>query len=295
MSKNRYINTKFWSDPFIVELNSLDRYLFLYLLTNEHTNICGVYELSWKVMARETGIDDEMLQNIFKRLEGKIFYIDGWIFIKNFFKHQADNESVRKGIEISMKNVPAKILAKISDINTACDSMGTACDSLGTDCDIYKYKSKPKPKTKLEPKPKRPPDRLPPGGGGGEQTFETSGSVKIGGTDGATQNPEFVKRVTTEEIQEVLNVFYYEAKANNIPFNFGDKRYRGAAEELILAHGKDQVIAVAEEAIRIRKIDPYIPAVVNILDLKEKWPKLIAYGEKKAIEPPKKKWVVTIG
>lgn len=113
MAKNRFINTKFWSDNFIVELNPLDRYLFLYFLTNEHTNICGIYELPLKRMADETGIEKEMLLKMLKRLKGKVEYIDGWIYLKNFTKHQSLSEKIIIGIENGKKLVPDSILKKI--------------------------------------------------------------------------------------------------------------------------------------------------------------------------------------
>ena len=117
MAKKRYINTKFWSDGFIIGLSPLERYLFLYLLTNEHTDICGIYELSWGVIIRETGLDNKTLQKILKKLEGRIFYINDWIYIKNFNKHQAVNESIKLGVDRSLKNVPPEILTKIKGIN----------------------------------------------------------------------------------------------------------------------------------------------------------------------------------
>jgi hypothetical protein len=119
------------------------------------------------------------------------------------------------------------------------------------------------------------------------------GSVQNGEIDGGTQKLEIVKGVTSAEVNEVLHVFYTEAKLNNVKFEYGHKGFRKAAEELIIAHGKDQVVAVAQEAIRLRKIDQYVPAIVNPFDLRDKWMKLVAYAEKKSIEPPKKQWVFT--
>lgn len=114
MAKQRYINTKFWSDNFISELNPLDRYLFLYFLTNEHTNIAGVYELPLKTIAFETGIEIDMLKKMIKRLTGKVEYIDGWVCIKNFQKHQsAESKTVQRGIEIEMAKIPLDIKKKI--------------------------------------------------------------------------------------------------------------------------------------------------------------------------------------
>ena len=114
MAKQRYVNTKFWSDNFISELNPLDRYLFLYFLTNEHTNIAGVYELPLKTISFETGIELDMLKKMLKRLTGKIEYIDGWVCIKNFQKHQsAESITVKRGIEIEISKIPDNIKKKI--------------------------------------------------------------------------------------------------------------------------------------------------------------------------------------
>lgn len=114
MAKQRYVNTKFWSDNWIVELDPLERYLFLYLLTNEHTNIAGVYELPLRVMAFESGIDKEMLPKMLKRFGEKVAYIDGWVCLKNFQKHQSTtSKNVKKGIEVNMAQVPENIRKQI--------------------------------------------------------------------------------------------------------------------------------------------------------------------------------------
>lgn len=109
------INTRFWSDSWIREkLNPLDRYLFLYFLTNEHTNICGIYELSLPAIAFETGIDKEDLKKtMFPRLKPKVYYIDGWVCVTNFPRHQAkDNPKIQKGIEYELALIPSHILDK---------------------------------------------------------------------------------------------------------------------------------------------------------------------------------------
>lgn len=117
MSKNRMINTKFWSDNWVVELDPLERYLFLYFLTNEHTNICGIYELPLRVMSFESGIDKEMLAKMLPRFQPKIYYLDGWIYIKNFLKHQKASGNVKLGIENGQNAVPKQIMALIKGID----------------------------------------------------------------------------------------------------------------------------------------------------------------------------------
>lgn len=114
MAKQRYINTRFWSDNFVSELNPLDRYLFLYFLTNEHTNIAGIYELPLKTISFETGLELDMLKKMIKRLAEKVMYIDGWVCIKNFQKHQSStSEKVQRGIEIEMSKIPYNIKEKL--------------------------------------------------------------------------------------------------------------------------------------------------------------------------------------
>lgn len=106
------INSKFWSDSFVVDkLNPLDRYLFLYLLTNEKTNLCGVYEIPLRTIANETGIEKEEIIRMLERLKEKVEYKDGWVCLVNFLKHQnQENKSIVKGIENRMKELPESVL-----------------------------------------------------------------------------------------------------------------------------------------------------------------------------------------
>ena len=113
----RQIDTRIWKDSWIRKLNSLDRYTFIYLLTNDNCAWCGIYELPLSVMAFETGIDERDLENsILPRLSDKVDYIDGWVCIRNFVKyHDTGSPNSQKGIENSLKLVPDEIMAKIKE------------------------------------------------------------------------------------------------------------------------------------------------------------------------------------
>jgi len=115
MAKQRYIDTRFWHDTFIREsLNPLDRYLFLYFLTNDKTNICGVYELPISIIASETGIEKEMVKKMLPRLKGKVDYYDGWVVVRNFQKYQnTSNPKIKTGIDNELSKIPEKIMIKI--------------------------------------------------------------------------------------------------------------------------------------------------------------------------------------
>lgn len=111
--KFRYINTKFWTDKYIVTLEQEEKLLFLYFLTNPLTNIAGIYEITIRQISFDTGLKAEEVSKILQRFEkdSKIYYLidEGWIYIKNFQKHQAVNDSIIKGIAIAMKEIPEKI------------------------------------------------------------------------------------------------------------------------------------------------------------------------------------------
>lgn len=71
MAVYRQVYMKFWNeDPKVVEdFTPEDKYFYLYLLTNPHTTLTGVYEISDKTMARETGYNEETVKRLRERME----------------------------------------------------------------------------------------------------------------------------------------------------------------------------------------------------------------------------------
>lgn len=119
MARQRIINTRFWSDNYVSNLDPIEKLLFLYFITNPYTEICGVYEISLKQIALDTGIDrEEMLPKLIKRFErdNKIFYIDGWVYVRNFAKHQNTSSSVDAGIKRGLNLIPQHIREKIDTL-----------------------------------------------------------------------------------------------------------------------------------------------------------------------------------
>ena len=128
IGKKRYINTRFWEDVYISNLDPIEKLLFLYFITNTHTNISGVYEIPIKTIAVDTGIDKEMVEKVIGRFskDKKIFYIKGWICVMNFHKHQGDSPSIRQGIEKAMSDVPKEIIVILQRKDTQSPhSVGT--------------------------------------------------------------------------------------------------------------------------------------------------------------------------
>lgn len=72
MTTFRKVYTHFWTDPKVVEeMTPEDRYLYLYLLTNDKTTQIGIYQIMMKQMAFDTGYSLETISSIFERLQNQ--------------------------------------------------------------------------------------------------------------------------------------------------------------------------------------------------------------------------------
>ncbi|MGX5563972.1 hypothetical protein ACWKS2_28070 [Bacillus thuringiensis] len=68
MAKYRHVQTSFWSDARVSEeMTPEDKYFYLYLMTNEHTNQIGVYQITRKQMAFELGYSIESTKALLDR------------------------------------------------------------------------------------------------------------------------------------------------------------------------------------------------------------------------------------
>lgn len=108
MASNRFISTNFWKDTYVIDLDPIEKILFLYLLTNPNTNIAGIYEISLRQIAFDTGIDKDMVAKILERFERdkKLQYRNGWMALNNWIKHQSINPKVALGIERIIDDLP---------------------------------------------------------------------------------------------------------------------------------------------------------------------------------------------
>ena len=70
MATYRNVHISFWTDPKVDDdFTPEDKYFYLYLLTNPHTNLCGCYEISTKQITRETGYNEDTVRRILNRME----------------------------------------------------------------------------------------------------------------------------------------------------------------------------------------------------------------------------------
>lgn len=135
MAKSRIVNTRFWVDDYVSNLDPVEKLLFLYFLTNPATDISGVYEIPLKTIAVDTGIDKETVLKLLRRFskQDKIYYKDGWIGVVNFTKHQSSNPKIMEGIRIGLTKAPKDLVARMKiDYGYSIDSPSHSNSNLNT-------------------------------------------------------------------------------------------------------------------------------------------------------------------
>lgn len=70
MGINRIVNTDFWNDEKVLDSFSVeDKYFWLYLLTNPQTKQLGIYKLPIKIIAFQTGYDENAIKVLLDRFD----------------------------------------------------------------------------------------------------------------------------------------------------------------------------------------------------------------------------------
>lgn len=74
----RNVHVTFWTDAKVVDdFTPEDKYFYVYLITNPHTNLCGCYEISMKQMSDELGYNKETIEKMidrFHKIHGVLDY-----------------------------------------------------------------------------------------------------------------------------------------------------------------------------------------------------------------------------
>ena len=152
MATFRQVHIKYWQDPFIEKLEPLQRYFYLYLMTNSKTTQCGCYELSSKLIEYETGLTQEQINDYVEFLEknGKIKLNreTNEFLLVNWLKHNSfGSPKVRLCINKELENIKHKefidFINNIVNKNMSIDRLSidyTKC----IDTDTQKEKEKEK-------------------------------------------------------------------------------------------------------------------------------------------------------
>jgi len=111
MTNIRYINSKIWQKNWFLEIDSYEKLVYIFLLSNQYSNIIGVYQVSIKLIEVFTKINN--VEPIFKKLKNinKIDFYENWIFIKDFSDYQPfKGNKMKQTIEKIFKEIPRDVI-----------------------------------------------------------------------------------------------------------------------------------------------------------------------------------------
>lgn len=114
--KTRIIHTRFWKDEYISKLPAKDRLAFLYFLTNENVNMCGIYELPDKYICVDLGVTQKELNRIKDRFisDKKILFHKGWVRILNHDKYNSYGKGMQEKALAKELSVVPKFMSNTS-------------------------------------------------------------------------------------------------------------------------------------------------------------------------------------
>ncbi len=120
MERSRIIHTRIWNDPFVEDMPAQYKLLFIYLLTNSHTNLLGVYEISISRITFETGLTREDVVAGLEYLGEKrrAYYTHNYIILPNFLKNQRLNRNMQMSVITAFDNLPSEVRSIILGDNT---------------------------------------------------------------------------------------------------------------------------------------------------------------------------------
>lgn len=121
----RKLHVSFWSDIFISGLTPEQRYFYLYILTNDKTCQCGIYEISKRQMSFDTGYSIPAIEKLiaFFTAKGKIKYDErtNEMAVKNWLKYNdSTSPKVKACVSKELKNVKNTVLIEyLNSIDTS--------------------------------------------------------------------------------------------------------------------------------------------------------------------------------
>lgn len=202
MANYRQIHTQIWRDNWFLELRPDEKLLFIYLFSNDNSNLAGIYEIHESIIALETGLRPARIREILVKLEAsnKVHYGGGVVWIVNMRKYHSNaSEKVQKNIDAAIYDIQDGEIKNRYCIANGITLENTVSIPYGYHMDTLSHsKSKSKSKTEEEEK-----EKTPEGG-----TVTSAQSQKISSITDHIQKTGLQLKPTDEQaIQQLAAVF----------------------------------------------------------------------------------------
>lgn len=140
----RTICTQLWTDKKIQQLSVQGKLLFVYLITNPHTHLSGIYYLPKELIRKETGLADTLSHTLFHTLsELQRAYYDletSTVFVVNMFSYQGQGEKNERSCANQLESLHetpliGRFLERYPKVKQFCSD--TLLDTLSTLSKIF--------------------------------------------------------------------------------------------------------------------------------------------------------------
>lgn len=109
----RYVSTSFWDDEWVQTLTFTEKGLYLYLLTNPLTNIAGVYKITNRRIAFDTGLEEAEVEKIMGKFSEahKAYRRGEFLIFPTWPRHQNyQNAKIYSGIKKILSDLDAEMI-----------------------------------------------------------------------------------------------------------------------------------------------------------------------------------------
>lgn len=111
MAEYRKVATKTWADPWVFSLKPEQKLIWLWLITNDHGNAAGIYQIPTPFIAFETGVPQDEVEAALQAFHeaGKIMWdaATATIWVKKMRAYQASaSPKLRAAMERDLAQVP---------------------------------------------------------------------------------------------------------------------------------------------------------------------------------------------
>lgn len=105
------INPSTWRDGAFTALEWDGRLVFLYLLTNQDSNLLGAYKMTTKQIGYDTALGQDEATRVMEVLNsvGLVVYKDDWVIIRRDFLSPFSNPSVYQNKIADYQKLPPQI------------------------------------------------------------------------------------------------------------------------------------------------------------------------------------------
>lgn len=116
MATYRQIHTHIWDDPDFEELSPHAKLVFIYGFSNRHRNEAGLYTLTIRKLAFETGLSQEEAEAAVREIEARGMWRYDWdnqvLWVKNALKYQTVTETNLAAIKKEIAAINSPLVAE---------------------------------------------------------------------------------------------------------------------------------------------------------------------------------------